>query len=89
MRDVTLPHTFVGFAVGLGIGAALGVLFAPKSGQETRGYLADGAMDAIDDVVSTGKKLRKSARQAVKGAAERVMDATTVGERAYSNAKNA
>jgi gas vesicle protein len=89
MRDVKLPHTFVGFAVGLGIGAALGVLFAPKSGEETREYLADGTMDAIDDVVTTGRKLRKRARQAVNDAAERVMDATTVGERAYVNAKNA
>jgi len=40
-------------------------------------------------VVTTGRKLRKSARQAVRDATERVTDAATVGERAYVNAKNA
>jgi gas vesicle protein len=28
------------FLVGLGIGSLIGILFAPKSGEETRGYIA-------------------------------------------------
>jgi gas vesicle protein len=31
------------FLVGLGIGSLIGILFAPKSGDETRGYLAKKA----------------------------------------------
>jgi gas vesicle protein len=89
MKDVRLPHTIVGFAVGLGIGAALGLLFAPKSGEETREFLADGARDAMDDVVSTGRKFTKRARQAVSDAAERVMDVSNAGEQAYTKAKTA
>jgi gas vesicle protein len=89
MKDVRLPHTIVGFAVGLGIGAALGVLFAPKSGEETREFLAEGARDAMDDVVSTGRNFTKRARQAVSDAAERVMDVTNAGEQAYTKAKTA
>src|SRR5215469_10466652 len=33
------------FLVGLGVGALMGVLFAPKSGEETRDYLAKRADD--------------------------------------------
>jgi gas vesicle protein len=89
MRDMKLPHPFVGFAVGLGIGAALGVLFAPKSGQETREYLAEGAIDAIDDAVATSRKFKTRATQAVNDVAERVLDATNAGEQAYTRAKSA
>jgi gas vesicle protein len=89
MKDVRLPHTIVGFAVGLGIGAALGVLFAPKSGEETREYLAEGARDAMDEVVTTSRRFTKRARQAVGDAAERVMDVTNAGEQAYTKAKTA
>ena len=33
------------FLVGLGVGALMGVLFAPKSGEDTREYLAKRADD--------------------------------------------
>ena len=36
------------FLVGVGIGALLGVLFAPKSGDETRDYLAKRADEGRD-----------------------------------------
>ena len=89
MRNVGLPHKFVGFAVGLGVGVALGVLFAPKSGEETREYLASGARDAVDDVVATSRRLEKRARKVVSDAAERVMEVTDAGEQAYTRAKSA
>ena len=36
------------FLAGLGIGALIGVLYAPKSGRETRDDLASGARDATE-----------------------------------------
>ena len=89
MKDARLPHTLVGFAVGLGIGTALGVLFAPKSGEETREYLAEGARDAMDEVVTTGRKFTMRAKRAVNDAAEHVMDVTNACEQAYTKAKTA
>jgi gas vesicle protein len=89
MKNNRLSHPFLGFAVGLGVGAALGILFAPKSGEETREFLADGTRDAIDDVVATSRNFKKRARQAVTDAAERVMDATDAGEQAFTRAKSA
>lgn len=36
------------FLLGLGIGVAAGILFAPRSGEETRALLADRAGDSAD-----------------------------------------
>ena len=36
------------FLVGLGVGALVGVLFAPKSGEETRRFLSDKADEGKD-----------------------------------------
>ena len=38
-----------GFIVGGAIGAIAGVLLAPKSGEETRAMIADGAKDAMQE----------------------------------------
>jgi gas vesicle protein len=89
MSDGRLPQSIAGFAIGFGVGAALGILFAPKSGEETREYLLEGAKDAVDDAVRTGQKFTKRAKRAVNEAAERVREATQAGERTYREARSA
>lgn len=44
-------------AAGLGIGAALSIFLAPKSGEETRKWIADKCLNAVD---TANEKLRKS-----------------------------
>ena len=44
------------FLVGLGIGAAVGVLYAPKAGQETREDLASSARDGSEFVRERSRK---------------------------------
>ena len=46
-RDNSWPAMVTGIAIGLGIGAALGVLFAPHSGEDTRDYLMGTARDRV------------------------------------------
>jgi gas vesicle protein len=75
-------------AVGLGIGATLGVLFAPASGAETRGYLIAGANDGLDRVVVTGQKLTRRAKAGMAEAKGRVRGAKETGEQAYREGKN-
>ena len=49
------------FLVGLGVGALMGVLFAPKSGEETREYLAKRADDGREFAQKKAKELRDRA----------------------------
>jgi gas vesicle protein len=49
------------FLVGMGIGAFVGLLFAPKSGEETRKYLADRADEGKDYAQKKARELRERA----------------------------
>lgn len=46
---------FVYFLIGAGIGAALGVLYAPKSGADTRAFLQSKADEGSDAVTNTAQ----------------------------------
>ena len=70
------------FLLGFGIGVTLGVLFAPKSGPESRKYLADKANQGTDYLVKQGQQLRDNASdlldrgmQTVSGQKQKVADA--------------
>lgn len=49
------------FLVGLGIGALVGILFAPKSGDETREFLSKKADEGRDYAQRKAKELRERA----------------------------
>jgi gas vesicle protein len=53
------------FLVGLGVGALLGVLFAPKSGEETREYLAKRAEEGREFAQKRAKELRERADELI------------------------
>lgn len=53
------------FLVGLGIGSAVGILFAPKSGRETREYLAEKTREANEYTRKKARELRDRAEDAV------------------------
>jgi gas vesicle protein len=51
------------FLAGLGLGALVGVLYAPKSGRETRQSLMDAAEEGRDFVVTKGRQAREQVGQ--------------------------
>jgi len=53
------------FVAGLGIGAAVALLFAPQSGEETRKQIAEKAQEGKDYVASKGREIRKQAEELV------------------------
>ncbi|HEY0701347.1 MAG TPA: YtxH domain-containing protein [Candidatus Acidoferrales bacterium] len=94
------PETISAFVIGIGVGAALGVLFAPQSGEDTRDYLigtakdgldqaTDAARDSVDQLSATGRKWARRAQQTVDDARSTVQDAADQAEKAYRQAKNA
>jgi len=65
------------FITGAVIGATAAILYAPKSGKETRKYIADRTQEgreavetAGDNVVDAGKELFERGRKLVEDAAE-------------------
>jgi gas vesicle protein len=53
------------FLMGLGIGSAVAILLAPKSGQETRQYIADKTREANDFTRQKAREIKIRAEDAV------------------------
>jgi gas vesicle protein len=53
------------FLAGVGIGALLALLFAPKSGEETRNLIAQKANEGREYMTTKGKELRRQAEDLV------------------------
>ncbi len=51
------------FLAGLGVGAAVGVLYAPKSGRETRESILAAAEESREVVQERAKKYKEQAQQ--------------------------
>jgi len=81
------------FLLGLGIGVAAAMLFAPRSGNESRRILRSKAQEGADYLKRQGQELANNANDAVeKGMrtvrqqAENVMTAVDAGRNAYREA---
>jgi gas vesicle protein len=62
------------FLAGLGIGIGLGLIFAPMTGEETRGHLsrhAGNLADSARDLVDQGRERVRSTVSAIRGKASR------------------
>lgn len=82
------------FLVGLGLGALVGILFAPKSGEETREYLVDRAEKGKEYAQRKARELRERAdelveqsREAVARQKESITTAVEAGRKAYEREK--
>ena len=73
------------FLVGLGLGALVGVLFAPKSGEETREYLSDKADEGREYAQRKARELKERAEDLM----ERSKDAAARGKDSISAAVDA
>jgi gas vesicle protein len=84
------------FLVGLGIGALVGILFAPKSGEETREFLAAKADEGRDYAQKKARELRERAEDLIERSKEiisrqkdAVSSAVDAGKDAYKRESKA
>lgn len=78
------------FLLGLGMGVAAGVLFAPQSGEETRGLLKNKADESKDYLKRRGTELKDQAsglvdkgRDVVSRQRDNLSEAVEAGKQAY------
>jgi gas vesicle protein len=78
------------FVIGLGIGALIGILFAPKSGEETREYLSSKADEGREYAQKKARELRERAEDLLERSKEimarqkdAISNAVDVGKETY------
>jgi gas vesicle protein len=81
------------FFLGLGVGVGIGMLFAPKSGQETRELIKTKAGEGTDYLKQRGTEVKQTAAQWVDKGKEAIgrqkdslAEAVEAGKQAYRNA---
>jgi gas vesicle protein len=81
------------FLMGLGVGVAIGMLFAPKSGEETRNLIKNKAGEGTDYLKQRSNDLRQNAsewvdkgKEALRSHKESLSDAMEAGRQAYRDA---
>ena len=70
------------FIAGLGLGALLGVLFAPKTGKDMREGLMSGARDSKDFVAERSRQARDQINSVVDRGREQMSNYTEKGKEA-------
>lgn len=83
------------FLLGLGVGVGIGMLFAPKSGQETREMIKNKAGESSDYLKQRTADLKQSAsewvdkgKEALGRQRDNIADAVEAGRQAYRDTVN-
>lgn len=87
---------FMWFLAGLGLGALVGVLYAPRSGRETRQAILDAAQDGREYMASRGENVRSQVdnwvargKEALSQQKDQFRAAYDAGRQAYNKATEA
>jgi gas vesicle protein len=91
-KIISIPSYFL---VGLGIGSLIGILSAPKSGEETREYMSQKAKDGSKYTQKKARELKERAKdlvehgkKAVMQEKEQVATAIDAGREAYQRGRS-
>ena len=81
---------FIYFLTGIGIGALVGVLFAPRSGEETREMIVGKADESREFMMRKSRELREQAagyvergKEVLNEQRDHLMSAVEAGKQAY------
>ena len=74
--------TFTYLIAGLGIGAAMSLLLAPKSGAETRRWLANKCLDGVDTANKSVRHTRRQVKDMMDQGQKKISDVVEAGREA-------
>ena len=89
MEDDGSPK-FIYFLAGVGIGALIGILFAPQAGEQTRELISERAEEGRDYLLRKGREVREQAstfmdrgKETLAQQREQISAAIDAGKQAY------
>ena len=80
MSDRDSSNSFLWFLAGLGFGALMGVLYAPRSGRETRDAIKNTAQEGGEYLKTRGREAKETVSQWVDRGKDVVAAATLTSE---------
>ena len=83
------PSAFAYLAAGVGIGAALRVFFAPKSGGEIRKWAANKCLDMIDAANEKVRQSRVHVKEIMDRGEQEISKAVAAGRESFGKHKEA
>ncbi len=93
MSEDNGSNSFLWFLAGLGVGAVIGVLYAPKSGAETREAIRNKFEEGREFVVTKAGEFKEQAgdwvqrgKEAVDSQRQQIRSAFQAGKQAYQEA---
>ena len=92
-RNLTAPpgnplSRLAWLVVGVGIGAAAGILLAPQSGEDTRDWISTKCKSGMRSMNSQVRQTSKSVEEWIGQSQHQVSEAVSAGREAFSKAKN-
>jgi gas vesicle protein len=81
--------TFACLVAGLGIGAAVSMLLAPKSGTETRQWIANKCFNGIDTANEKVRQTRLHVKDVMDRGQQKISEAVVAGREAIGKSKAA
>jgi gas vesicle protein len=87
VQNTTIPSSNRGSGVaylvaGLGIGAAVSILLAPKSGAETRQWIANKCLDGVDTANKSFRHTRRQVKDMMDQGQEKISEVIEAGREA-------
>ena len=93
MADNDGSNSFMWFLAGLGFGALLGVLYAPRSGRETRQAIRNTAQEGAEFIKKQGREAKETVgeywergKEAINRQKDQIGSAYQAGRQAYNEA---
>jgi gas vesicle protein len=83
-----MSRSLLPFAFGVGVGAVVALLLAPKTGEELREDISGKVTDGVSELKAAGKHVKRKTQRFVTDAKERVDEAVQAGEAAFNAANN-